>query len=324
VLSTRRLITGGALALSTLATSFGPGHAGAATSTNPFIGQHLYVDPASPAARAEAALKVTDPTRATKLDKIASHSQADWFGDWNTTSTLTQTIADRVRTIRLAGAMPVFVAYDIPLRDCNGYSGGGAPSAAAYMTWISNFAAGLGTDKVAVVLEPDALAQLGCLSAANQATRLSLLQYAVKTLAAHPKTAVYLDAGHSGWIDAATMTKRLRSADVADARGFSLNVSNYDDTFVERGYGDTIVGLLGGKHFVVDTSRNGLGSTGDWCNALGRALGPRPTYLTYDGKADAYLWIKRPGESDGPCNGGPAAGQFWTDYAVGLAERASY
>lgn len=320
----RRLITAGALALTAFATSFGAGEAGAATNTNPFIGQHLYVDPLAPAARAEAALKLTDPTDAAELDKIASHSQADWFGDWNPTSTLTATVAARVHTIRLAGAMPVFVAYDIPLRDCNGYSGGGASSPAAYKTWISDFAAGLGNGTAAVVLEPDALAQLGCLSTTDQATRLSLLSYAVKTLSTHPKTAVYLDAGHSGWIDAATMAKRLRAADVADARGFSLNVSNYDATSVERKYGDTIVGLLGGKHFVVDTSRNGLGSDGEWCNALGRALGPKPTYMTYDGKADAYLWIKRPGESDGTCNGGPTAGTFWTDYAIGLAERAAY
>ena len=26
---------------------------------------------------------------------------------------------------------------------------------------------------------------------------------------------------------------------------------------------------------------------------------------------DTNLWIKPPGESDGPCNGGPAAGVWW-------------
>jgi endoglucanase len=30
------------------------------------------------------------------------------------------------------------------------------------------------------------------------------------------------------------------------------------------------------------------------------------------------LWIKRPGESDGTCNGGPPAGTFWDAYAIGL------
>jgi endoglucanase len=321
----RRLLSAAVLAVSGVAASFGPGQAGAASTTNPFIGQHLYVDSASPAATAEAALKLTNPTGAAALDKIATRSQADWFGDWNPATTVTQTVAARASAIRLAGALPVFVVYDIPLRDCNGYSGGGAPSAAAYKTWISSFTTGLGNGRTIVILEPDALAQLDCLPSSERSNRLALLSYAVRTLSAHSHTYVYIDAGHSGWIDAATMTQRLRSADVADARGFSLNVSNYDATNVERTYGDTIVNQLGsGKHFVVDTSRNGLGSSGEWCNAPGRALGPKPTYMTYDGKADAYLWIKRPGESDGTCNSGPPAGQFWTDYAIGLAQRAAY
>ncbi len=32
-----------------------------------------------------------------------------------------------------------------------------------------------------------------------------------------------------------------------------------------------------------------------------------------------YLWIKRPGESDGDCKGGPKAGDWWPEYALGLA-----
>jgi endoglucanase len=35
----------------------------------------------------------------------------------------------------------------------------------------------------------------------------------------------------------------------------------------------------------------------------------------------AFLWIKKPGESDGECNGGPKAGQWWTEMAIGLAKR---
>ena len=34
---------------------------------------------------------------------------------------------------------------------------------------------------------------------------------------------------------------------------------------------------------------------------------------------DAYLWIKDPGASDGPCHGGPPAGQDWPKYAAALA-----
>jgi endoglucanase len=83
---------------------------------------------------------------------------------------------------------------------------------------------------------------------------------------------------------------------------------------------------VGGKHFVIDSGRNGLGpdTSGEWCNPAGRALGIRPTTNTGVAGLDAFLWIKTPGESDGACNGAPAAGQWWADYALGLAERAAY
>lgn len=319
----RRLISVGALVLSVAAAVL-PLHAGASTTGDPFLGKELYVDPYSNAARTAASLRATDPSDAAQLDKIAAQSQADWFGDWNPTSTVQATVAARTKTIRAAGAMPVYVAYDIPERDCNGYSGGGASSPSAYKSWIRNFAAGVGSGAAAVIVEPDALAQLGCLSATDQSTRLSLLRYAVKTLTSYRGVAVYLDAGNSGWIPAATMAQRLKDADVVDARGFSLNVSNYDWTSSETTYGRSISSRIGWKRFVIDTSRNGLGPDGQWCNAPGRALGARPTASTSDNLADAYLWIKRPGESDGTCNGGPAAGTWWTDYAIGLAERAAY
>ncbi len=48
------------------------------------------------------------------------------------------------------------------------------------------------------------------------------------------------------------------------------------------------------------------------------------TTATGEPLADALTWIKAPGESDGTCGGGPPAGQFWVDYAIGLAQRAAY
>jgi endoglucanase len=164
-----------------------------------------------------------------------------------------------------------------------------------------------------------------CLSPADVQTRYSLLRDAVGTLAA-AGASVYLDAGNANWRSAAEMASRLRAAGIDQARGFALNVANFDDTAGELAFGDAIVAALGGKtHFVVDTSRNGRGpaSDGAWCNPPGRGLGVRPTVATGDARADAFLWIKVPGESDGTCNGGPAAGTWWLDYALGLARRAA-
>jgi endoglucanase len=86
-------------------------------------------------------------------------------------------------------------------------------------------------------------------------------------------------------------------------------------------YGDELSAATGGKHFVIDTSRNGQGSNGEWCNALGRSVGELPRMI-HSSKLDAYLWIKYPGESDGTCNGGPSAGQWWADYALNLIAKA--
>ena len=80
-----------------------------------------------------------------------------------------------------------------------------------------------------------------------------------------------------------------------------------------------------GKHFIIDTSRNGIGSTsGEWCNPKGQSLGSEPTTNTGNALVDALLWIKQPGESDGTCNGGPAAGTWWADYALGLGRNAIF
>ena len=119
------------------------------------------------------------------------------------------------------------------------------------------------------------------------------------------------------------MADRLARAG-ADAQGFALNVSNFRADPGLIAYGRAIASALGVAHFVIDTSRNGLGPdpSGAWCNPSGRALGAAPAAST-EHRLDWNLWIKRPGESDGTCNGGPRAGAFWPEYALGLATRAT-
>ena len=104
-----------------------------------------------------------------------------------------------------------------------------------------------------------------------------------------------------------------------------VNVSNFLSDAESAEYGRRISDILGGTAFVVDSSRNGLGPAADaqWCNPDGRGLGRLPEVDPAEDRVDAYLWIKRPGESDGTCNGGPAAGTWWAEYALGLAQRAT-
>ena len=289
-------------------------------SGNPFAAKTLYVMPNGVAAQQAAAWRSSRPVDAAQMDKIARNAQAAWFGSWS--GDVHSAVAGYVAAAAGKGELPVMIAYNIVNRDCGGFSSGGAANGDEYKAWIRALRAGIGNNPVAVVLEPDALAGLTCLSAADQSLRLALLGDAVNVLAAS-NIATYIDAGNSTWQSAATMADRLRQANVSAARGFALNVSNFNDTAGSIAFGADLAGRIG-KHFVVDTSRNGLGSNGEWCNPSGRALGPQPTTNTGNATADALLWLKTVGESDGNCNGGPSAGTFWADYALGLAQRAAY
>ena len=254
---------------------------------------------------------------AAVLAELAGVPTATWLGAWS--GDVTAAVRQEVAAARAAGAVPVLVTYNIPGRDCGGYSAGGVDSSAAYLQWVQAVAAGIGSAQAVVVVEPDALAQL----CGDPAERTTLLRSAVGLLEANPGTHTYLDAGHANWVAPATMAERLRAAGGTAADGFALNVSNFETTASNVAYGQQVSSLLGGVHFVVDTSRNGNGPGSDWCNPPGRAVGERPTSRTGQVRVDAYLWVKRPGESDGTCNGGPAAGTFWDSYAIGLMRAAA-
>lgn len=290
------------------------------TSTNPLSQMAFYVNPNAAAAQQATAWQNSNPSGATMMRYLAAQPTAVWLGEWN--ANVSQDVHALVVAAQAAGTVPTFVAYAIPERDCGGYSSGGTNNPSAYSAWISQIASGIGNGKAIVVLEPDALAQLTCLSSADQATRLSLIRTAVTALKQNGGTRVYVDAGHSGWVDPATMANRLTEANVAHADGFALNVSNFMPTADETTYGKAVSQLTNNAHFIIDTARNGNGSDGTWCNPSGRAVGQKPTVATGNALVDAYLWLKVPGESDGSCNGGPSAGTWWPSYALGLVQSA--
>ncbi|MET9396481.1 glycoside hydrolase family 6 protein [Kitasatospora sp. NPDC002965] len=289
-------------------------------------GQAFYVSDQTSAARQLSALRGQGRTaEADTLLRIAAQPSSQWLGDQ-----AARGIAEQVsRRAAAADRTPVFVAYNIPHRDCGLYSAGGAPDAAAYRSWITGLAEALGDRRAWVVLEPDAVAHTldTCgVKGDAAAERYGLLAFAVQELKKRPQVRVYLDAGNPGWVqDPSALAEALRKSGVASADGFAVNVSNFSTTDRNATYGAQLSALLDGKHFVIDTSRNGNGplSGEAWCNPPGRALGAPPTADTGRPGVDAYLWIKNPGESDGECGRGePRAGEFWLPYALGLAQAA--
>ncbi|HEX9936154.1 MAG TPA: glycoside hydrolase family 6 protein [Longimicrobium sp.] len=288
---------------------------------NPFAGRRLYVDPASPARRQADAWARSRPRDAALLRLIAEQPQAIWIGDW--ARDVRREVDNRVTEISRAGALPVFVVYNIPHRDCGLHSAGGARSGDDYRRWIIAFSQGLRRRPAVVILEPDGLPSLDCLPARFQDERYVLLREAVQTLRAGGAS-VYIDAGNANWKQPPVIADRLRKAGIELANGFALNVSNFHAEQVNVAYGERVSRLVGGKHFVIDTSRNGRGTAvvREWCNARNQALGRAPTTRTGHALVDAYLWVKTPGESDGTCNGGPRAGAWWPDYALELSQAA--
>jgi len=294
-------------------------------TVNPFAGQELYVYPDGEPAQQADRWRTSRPADARLMDRLAAQPQAQWLvgSDYGAS-----TVAELVNQALRAHAMPVLVVYNIPRRDCGSYSAGGAASAAEYRAWIREVGRGLGQARVAVIVEPDALAGIGCLSSGDQRTRVGLLADAIRALtAADPNAGIYLDAGNSAWEPAGVMARRLLDAGVSGARGFALNVSNFNTTAAEAVYGQRVLSAIGPGHgFVIDTSRNGNGPApaNAWCNPGGRALGQAPEAAPNLAGVDALLWVKAPGESDGTCNGGPPAGDWWPEYALALAQRAGW
>lgn len=288
---------------------------------NPLASEDLYVTENNNAKNQANEWKTTRPDDAAKMDFLAQQPTAKWIVT-NQVLSVYNEVRDHINQATTGGELPVLVAYNIPGRDCNSYSAGGASTAEGYKRWIENFSNGISGNKAVVILEPDALASIDCLDNKSQEIRYTLLHHAVETLKKNARTLVYLDGGNSKWIEASVIAKRLERAGAYLADGFALNVSNFNTTQDSAIYGESVSNFIGGKHFVIDTSRNGSGPAPhfEWCNPHDRSLGPSPTTNTGNPLIDAYLWIKVPGESDGNCNGGPNAGEWWAEYALDLVK----
>ena len=119
-----------------------------------------------------------------------------------------------------------------------------------------------------------------------------------------------------------------------------LNVTHHDWTRANVQHGLEISRLVGGKHFIVNTSYNGRGPIHyrRWITAHGTsgarstsgatrvcaASARRPRRPPRNPLVDAYMYINRPGYSAGACNGGPLPiGTWWPDRGLMYAKYAT-
>jgi endoglucanase len=262
------------------------------------------------------------------LAKIALRPTAHWFGSWDAAATAAALARDYIRS-STHGRHDVLTQVAVFRLDpweepaCSHLP---TPrQQAGYRRWIDRFAAGIGSSRMALILQPD-LPFASC-APGGSLLPLHMVAYAAQVFSALPHTTVYIDAGARDWDPVSKAVWLLENAGVAYARGFALNNTHYDGTGAELGFGAAIVrGLsrahLPGKHLVINTAENGAPFQryryhGDKANPAACAnrhahscvtLGIPPTWHTalarwrLSGRqrgiaarlADAYLWIGRP------------------------------
>lgn len=314
----RSLVIRVSAAVAALALSVGVTDAIAAKPKDPRRTQGLYVDPKMPAYQQGGDYR----------ERIGRVPQAFWvIPEAYDTASVRDKVREYTGDAAAARKTPMLTIYGIPGRDCGMHSSGNPlTTAAQYRGWIKRVAAGLRGTKALVVLEPDALPLFSSPVEAcptKPAGWQGMLRFAARKLS-RTGAWVYLDAGHSNWTPHDTRPAYLKASGVRFARGISTNVSNFRPTSEEKRYAAGLLrGLrrLGvtGKHYVIDTSRNGATPSADGMDVINPTwarVGKRPR-LVLRGAFDGTLWVKHPGESDGYENGGPASGQ-WCDL---LADR---
>ncbi|WYZ42031.1 hypothetical protein EsH8_V_000926 [Colletotrichum jinshuiense] len=190
----------------------------------------------------------------------------------------------------------------------------------------------------ALVIEPDSLPNLvtnsNLQTCQNSASGYrDGVAYAIKSLNL-PNVVMYLDAGHGGWLGwndnlkpgAEELAKAYKAGgSPSQLRGIATNVAGWNSWDAEPGefankpdgqYNKAqnekkYVTLFGAalktagmpNHAIVDTGRNAVQGLreewGNWCNVNGAGFGVRPSGSTGLELADAFVWVKPGGESDG-------------------------
>jgi endoglucanase len=260
------------------------------------------------------------------VEKIFDYPMAFWYGERNGKGSCGTVHKSLTRLLnRALPELPVFVVYNLPGRDMGHYSKGGASDRENYLIFLESFCQAIGEHPVILIFEPDAIPHSTLMESADAEWRLSLMREGLELITSRCAARVYVDVGHSNWLEPEIAGKLLNSVTNDKVAGFCVNVSNFRSTKESVKWSLRVSEHADNKHFVIDTSRNGNGPYGnEWCNPPGRSLGTPPTTDTGEELCDAFLWIKVPGESDGRGNGGPRAGRFWPEYASELVENTQW
>ncbi|KAL2754171.1 glycoside hydrolase family 6 protein [Sodiomyces alcalophilus JCM 7366] len=311
---------------------------------NPFIGVDQWANSFYRDQVLNLAVPQLSPAMAAAAQQVAEVPSFQWIDKMAKIPLIADALAE-IRAANNAGGnyAAILVVYNLPDRDCAAAASNGEfaladDGANKYKNYIAEIRALLvqySDIRTILVIEPDSLANMvtnmdvpKCQGAASAYKELTIHAITELNLS---HVAMYLDAGHAGWlgwpanvVPAATLFTQLYNdaGRPAAVRGFALNVSNYNawnatspapytapnPVYDERGFVDSFGPLLSQNGwdatFIVDQGRSGKQPTGQqewghWCNAKGTGFGMRPTANTGHSRVDAFVWIKPGGECDG-------------------------
>jgi cellulose 1,4-beta-cellobiosidase len=217
---------------------------------NPFMGARLYVNGDYARTVEEVAARV--PGQAAALHKLAALPTAVWLDDIAHAQTASRWLDDALQQPGASGppALPVFVIYDLPNRDCAAQASNGELTVDRngesryqrdYIDLIAAQFRAHGSQPIVAIIEPDSLANVATnlaveKCAASEAVYRRAVAYAVAKLSL-PNVSLYLDAAHAGWLGwgknlpkIATVFKQVLAlaGGPERIRGFVVNVANYD------------------------------------------------------------------------------------------------
>jgi hypothetical protein len=281
------------------------------------------------------------------LARLALRSRAVWDGAWDATPKQTAQETIRDSTQGNPNALTQVAIFRLsPWETCS--AAWSRASQASYKAWIRGYAAGIGSARVALILQPD-LPFAVCIPSPVPE---QLISYAAHVFNALPHTSVYIDAGSYDWYQPALIARMLERSGIWHSRGFALDVTQYGSTAQELRWGARINHALAAagardKHFVINTDENGTpylagqiaggGAASNYtprCSHPGQhlcqRLGIPPTthvarrrwHLNAVNRriaaaqVDAYMWIGRPWMVN--------AGPFSLRDALNLGANAAY
>jgi len=281
------------------------------------------------------------------LARIALQPRAVWDGSWDGSPTATAQASIQESTQGDSNVLTQVAIFRLnPWESCSG--SWSSANQASYKAWVRSYAAGIGSARVALILQPDMPFAVCVPSAVPE----QLTAYAANVFDALPHTTVYIDAGAYEWYSPALMAQMLERSGIRHSRGFALNVTQYGSTAQELGWGAQINQALTtagarDKHFVINTDENGTpylagqvpggGAASNYtprCSRPGQQLcqqlgippttdvaNPRWGLSAADraiakSQIDAYMWLGRPWLYNG--------GGFVLSYALNLGADDPY